>query len=193
MKPRDSIRLVQAAPAMLVVCAPERNLGERAVRPSPGSSLAVRLESHIIRLPIAGCWIWTGATSHRGYGKFALTHENGRREFVGAHRVSFELHHGPIPPGMWVLHQCDVTCCVNPDHLYLGTVVENTGDTLRRRGKIGAPSYGESNGLARLDWSKVRQIRGLYPKLSQSQLGTQFGVSQSVISSVVRCKTWKEA
>lgn len=83
---------------------------------------------------LTGCWIWSGAVQH-AYGKFRI----GLKE-VRAHRASWEIHKGPIPDGMSVLHQCDTPLCVNPDHLFIGTQQENMNDrkTKGRVGKIGA-------------------------------------------------------
>jgi hypothetical protein len=75
-----------------------------------------------------GCWIWTAAASKSGYGKFWHDNKDGR-----AHRASYELHHGKIPDGMQVNHHCDLSLCVNPNHLYLGTQKQNMVDMARRK------------------------------------------------------------
>lgn len=83
------------------------------------------------------CWIWTAATLHNGYGCFRTDYRT-----ESAHRVAWQLFRGPIPDDMHVLHKCDVRCCVNPSHLFLGTNADNIRDrnakgryprTIRRR------------------------------------------------------------
>jgi HNH endonuclease len=68
-----------------------------------------------------GCWLWTGTTSHGGYGSFRM---DGRQQ--GAHRVAYVLFRGPIPDGLTIDHLCRVPGCVNPDHLEAVTMRENT-------------------------------------------------------------------
>lgn len=74
-----------------------------------------------------GCWEWTGARQNIGYGKFWLEYRN-----VLPHRVSYELKFGHVPDGMKVLHRCDNRVCVRPEHLFLGTLKENTQDCIRK-------------------------------------------------------------
>ena len=64
------------------------------------------------------CWVWIGGRNNSGYG-----HVWYRSECHGAHRIAWELHSGPIPEGMWVLHKCDRPSCCNPSHLFLGTAL----------------------------------------------------------------------
>jgi hypothetical protein len=83
-------------------------------------------------IPESGCWIWTKGSMTSGYGSLRVGDKSAY-----AHRVSWEVHHGPIPAGMHVLHRCDVRSCVSPHHLFLGTNQDNIADSVskgRRKG-----------------------------------------------------------
>ena len=69
------------------------------------------------------CWLWTGPISESGYGGFGAHGRNFQ-----AHRFSWFLAFGKIPKGMYVCHRCDVRNCVRPDHLFLGTHLDNMRD-----------------------------------------------------------------
>lgn len=87
------------------------------------------MELRSIPEPNTGCWLWTAASDQDGYGK-TKWHGVSRP----AHRLSFEAFHDQDPSGMFVMHSCDVACCVNPTHLSLGTAQQNVLDrTLKGR------------------------------------------------------------
>ena len=69
------------------------------------------------------CWFWLSGKDKDGYGKFFLSGKT-----LQAHRVSWSMHNGVIPTGMSVLHRCDNPPCVNPEHLFVGTCVDNVKD-----------------------------------------------------------------
>ena len=76
---------------------------------------------------VTGCWNWGGSIASNGYGQMKAF-----GKMVSTHRFSFELHKGPIPIDMEVMHQCDNKPCVNPDHLRLGTHARNMADATAR-------------------------------------------------------------
>lgn len=84
-------------------------------------TLRERFESKVVRT--GGCWEWVGAKTTAGYGHLRVG--NGIRKTTYAHRVSYEIHHGPIPEGMHIDHACHNRACVNPAHLRLATVKQN--------------------------------------------------------------------
>ena len=79
------------------------------------------------------CWEWTGKKQSSGHGQVIL-HRGAKQ--LGAHRVSWEIHNGSIPKGMYVCHKCDNPSCMNPDHLFIGTNLDNIKDMWAKgRGK----------------------------------------------------------
>ena len=84
------------------------------------------------------CWEWTGGTGGKGseYGHFRF---RGKR--YKAHRVSFMIHKGEIPPKLYVLHKCDVRHCVNPEHLFLGTHTDNMNDMKSKKRQHGNQKF----------------------------------------------------
>lgn len=91
-------------------------------------SLAARFWAKVNKTPT--CWLWTANRLPKGYGVINVGGRAGSQQL--AHRVSWELHFGPIPDGLWVLHRCDNPPCVRPDHLFLGTVQDNVDDMVTK-------------------------------------------------------------
>lgn len=85
------------------------------------------------------CWLWKAGVDIGGYGVFTF-----KGKSVKAHRVSYELAYDPIPEGLFVLHKCDNPPCVNPKHLFVGTIAENNADR-NNKGRTVAPK-GDKNG-----------------------------------------------
>ena len=76
----------------------------------------------------SGCWLYRGSLGPLGY---AQVYRDGRRWM--AHRLTYTLWRGEIPEGMQVCHSCDVRHCLNPDHLWLGTNLQNQLDSIAKR------------------------------------------------------------
>lgn len=131
------------------------------------------------------CWPWRAGRSSSGYGAFAVT----SRDLVGAHRIAYQIEHGEIPAGLWVLHHCDNPPCCNPAHLYAGTHADNVRDMVQRDRR----PYGQRQHLAVLDEQRVSEIRSLYTmgRHTYRDLSQQFGVSQATIAQVIRRVTWR--
>lgn len=127
-----------------------------------------------------GCWLWTAKILPNGYG--CIKHE---RKDVTAHRVSWELHYGPIPEGMHVCHKCDVRRCVNPEHLFLGTHDDNMADCARKGRHL---SIGETNPKAKLTPRQVLAIRT--STRPAKELAKQYGVYPTSIWNIKSGKTW---
>lgn len=134
-----------------------------------------------------GCWLWTG-TKLLGYGRIYVP---GTMRTTSAHRLSYEMHKGPIPPGLFVCHSCDTPACVNPDHLWAGTSEENSKDR-HAKGRTRV-QRGEKQGHARLTEGQVREIRALYAAggTSYYKLADRFGVHWMTICHIVKRATWK--
>ncbi len=72
---------------------------------------------------IGKCWEWIAGINGNGRPIFSI-----RKKSIAAHRVSYILHFGDIPKDICVLHRCDNPICVRPDHLFLGTHLDNAND-----------------------------------------------------------------
>jgi hypothetical protein len=135
-----------------------------------------------------GCWEWLAGKFSDGYGTFAVRVEDGSMVSERAHRVSFEMHYGPIPDGMQVLHDCDNRPCVRPDHIYAGTHEDN----MRDRDKRNRTSRGEQIGTSRLTELDVRQMRNRrIHGDSYDELAIRFGVVPAYVRAVCAGRSWK--
>ena len=138
-------------------------------------SMKQRLEKYNID-PETLCWNWYGAHDKQGYGR------------VGpkcAHRVSYEEYVGKIPPDMFVLHKCDNTKCINPDHLSIGTHQDNVDDKMRK----GRHNAGKGN--SKITEEQVNIIRCMAPTHRICEIAKITQINYSTISDVIHGRTWK--
>lgn len=132
----------------------------------------------------SGCWIW--ARSLNEPGGYGILWVDGRQAY--AHRYMYKTFVGPIPNGMFVLHKCDIRCCVNPTHLFLGTTAENTKDMMNKgRGRRGH-YFGQTHGCAKLNDAQVLAIRS--DARTQSVIAEAYGIGQTQVSAIKRRKRW---
>ena len=130
-----------------------------------------------------GCWNITSHALSHGYPVALI---DGRLTKLS--HFFYELYtRMDIQDGMCVCHRCDNRQCVNPDHLFLGTIADNQQDMKSK----GRGTRGTRDRHAKLDEKKVKEIRRLYSKgVLQRKIGRMFGVHQANVSMIVKRKTW---
>jgi hypothetical protein len=139
--------------------------------------LAARFWSKVQRGAPQACWPWAGSLTENGYGQFIV-----KNWPTGAHRVSWELSHGPVPADKHVLHRCDNPPCVNPAHLFIGTRFDNMQDAAskgrfpRTRPWLHKVTDEQIEEMVRLRQSGLNLV----------QIADRFNVSKSLVSLAVR-------
>lgn len=133
----------------------------------------------------SGCWEWIGPVEKDGYGVFSATW-NGTA-YKRAHRFSWAFHNlSEIPEDMVVCHKCDNPRCVNPDHLWLGSTLENNSDRAKK-GRNHVQS-GERSNAAILTESQVRSI--LSDSRPYAEIAHAYGVAMTTISGIKNRVSW---
>lgn len=145
-----------------------------------------RFEAKYVPDPNSGCWLWTAADTTDGYGVFSY-----QGKLIMAHRFSYLVHKGSLVEGMYVIHSCDVPCCVNPNHLRLGTPLENTIDKINKGRAKWSSLVGEACHSAKLKEQDVLHIRELYScGITQAELSRNFNVSTANIAKIIHRRSW---
>ena len=123
------------------------------------------------------CWMWKGSKNKRGYGKFSVI----GRPWLIASRFSYELFNGPIEDGMYICHLCDIPSCVNPEHLWAGTHIENTLDMIEKER--------QHSKLFPTDIIEIRRLWQLGE--SNATLCERFSITSGTVSSIIHRRIWK--
>lgn len=142
-----------------------------------------------------GCWNWTESLDGKGYGRVFF---NAPVRQVSAHRLSYFLHYGVQPGALCVCHRCDNPSCVNPAHLWLGTIADNNNDKISK-GRHIVPRGGKPkvvrvsdgprrNPRAKLTEQDVLEIR--YSDLPAATFAKRFGVSICTIRNARAGRRW---
>lgn len=145
---------------------------------SRGERRALEFWTNIV-ISDSGCHEWTASRNDSGYGIFSA---RGTKRF--AHRVAYTKAVGQIPKGMCVCHKCDNPPCINPEHLFLGTIADNNADMAAK----GRSPRGERNWAARLTADLVRNIRA--DRRHGTEIAASFGVSTALVSLIRARKVW---
>lgn len=158
--------------------------GRVIVRPS----LAQRLEAKTEKTE--GCWRWLGFKDQAGYGRIGLATDKGKRS-IQAQRASWAVYRGPIPQGAHVLHRCDNPECTNPEHLFLGSNLDNIRDRIAKGRSRSGDQRGEHNGNAKLTVEQVAAIRA--DARASSAIAVDYGMSRTMIKYIKAGAFWKDA
>ena len=134
----------------------------------------IRFWEKVEMIPFHECWEWTAARNERGYGIFGVGKNTDK-----AHRISYRLTKGHIPPGMFILHSCDNPGCVNPAHLRTGTPKENSQDAIIRKRASKPPPMGGHNRI-----EVPTEIISLLGKIPDTELGRRMGCSKAVLRRI---------
>ncbi len=149
--------------------------------------LVRRILARTVPNPATGCLEWTGCRDCHGYGRINVC---DYPQLV--HRLAWALLVEPIPVGKHVLHRCDNPPCVNIEHLFLGTALDNALDKVAK-GRTNSPR-GEDNNLSKLTQANVRLIRERFVPWSRTDgvasLAREFGFSETGMRAVLQRKSW---
>jgi HNH endonuclease len=155
-----------------------------------GIPFGIRFWSKVSGIGEGKCWDWIGTLDTKGYGMIYIP-----RKFHRAHRVSFSLHFGiNLTSDQKLCHRCDNRRCVNPDHLFIGTIADNHKDMIAKGRMVlpPPPKIGEAHHLAKLTVNAVIEARQLNKQgWSHRRLAEKFGVTQCVMRQALIRQTWK--
>ena len=173
----------------------KRKIASRTLLVEPGHGFLLGLEASEVTskllqgcqiIPPCSCWIWINSLNYSGYGQINIRSLTRHASYL-AHRLSYRLFKGAIPPYMSVAHYCDNRRCVNPDHLFLATNSENIADKVKKR--RASRMHGSQHPNAKLTETVVRAIK-LHikenPEFTSKEIARLFNVSKHQVDNIKR-------
>lgn len=145
-----------------------------------GLSIKERLLENSIPIPECGCLIWLGALDKSGYGKIHIN----KIGVLKTHRLAWEIENGPILNNSHVLHNCDTRCCINPNHLFLGTNLDNVNDKVFKN----RTPFGVNHWKTNFTNQQIEEIRN--STLKTKKLAEIYKVSYGTIWQIRNNKRW---
>ncbi|MEK4030823.1 HNH endonuclease signature motif containing protein [Pseudobacillus sp. FSL P4-0506] len=129
------------------------------------------------------CWEWKGYITPNGYGQLKEKQKN-----VYAHRFSYQLHYGNLPKDKLVCHKCDNRKCVNPNHLFIGTQLDNMHDMIAKGRRYTGKPW-----TTKIDEEQVRMIRVLCDEgFDKGKVAEVFGLKRCTVVNIEARRIWKE-
>lgn len=159
------------------------------IQGKPVIPMEIRLKK-MVDVDSNGCWNWTGSFRSSGYGKINVgSNKLGTRRTVTASRLSYETFVGKIPDGMVVCHTCDNRACINPEHLFVGTLKDNYDDmVVKGRRKV---LKGTELPHTKLTEDIVRAIREESKSSTYAELSRKYGVCPTTVRRIAIREIWK--
>lgn len=132
-----------------------------------------------------GCWYWTRSLDGSGYGNLSVNNKMWR-----AHRYFFYVAYGKHPGNNVVMHKCDTPICVNPEHLSLGTQLDNIADR-HRKGRNGA-CRGDDAPWSKLSSNQIPIIKRMFEEgIPRIQIMEKFNISKTQMYRIVKGESWR--
>ena len=157
------------------------------MNPKTNQQIILHLYSNIV-IASNECWEWIGGINNVGYGQLTI---DGKTDV--AHRISFRVFKGKDPGKLYVCHKCDNRKCINPDHLFLGTALDNILDA-QKKGRLNRIPWGRGTDMPNsvLNDDIVDKMRAAYDNGETAKsIAGRYGFNLSTVKGAVQRATWK--
>lgn len=159
-----------------------RHPNSTSFKPRTAEQFASHFWSKLSKTP-GGCWLFNGKCELNGYARV----KHCGRKFL-AHRLAYTLAKGEIPNGLLVCHSCDQRSCCNPEHLFVGSPLDNVADAVSKR----RHAAGERCNHNKVTAEEVKLIRQTWSAAEGAgPLARRFGISREQVYNIVQRRSWK--